>query len=565
MESKTLLNFANESDFSTALDYFGGEEYLKNNFPNMLQMVYSTKELHGQTDELTLEYDSENNNEDNNAGYEDSYEIIELLEVQPQSASANSKVSASSKCSSVYTKSAMSLTESRPFLHISSEITDPKSGKVFYAYAVHDKEKNYLDTIQHVSGNLLNYSDNVDIQVKSDFMTVKNVNGKFVCDAGVITRTRDINILNMASDIKNIKVLAPVPKNAGDTFIKVVYQKRSDKNAAYTFNKATKKDNAVTVYYPFSIQIELDDAYEFDNEPIKYDQNFYISLASDVIKKENNGGGGEVHFNEAFKRSKIRVAVQNNILTLTLPYDQNTDATYWGTDMVLSGNQASGYFDFHLNTNIYYHIKGTGYHLNTAIVVTSANLNGIGTSPNMRKIQQSSILWGCLGKNTHIMTKQGEKNISELREGDIIITDSGEAVLKQLITGHSEKIIAVGTCEEDAVWLTAEHPISTKRGLISAGNLTVDDLLKTRSGELKEINYLAGIDYNDTVYSLELETSALIDANGYLVGDYKTSPLGENNILELQSEAEPINDELLEELERWSSWKDEQLKKTINV
>lgn len=559
MADKTLLNFASESDFSSVLDYFGGEEHLKNNFPNMLQMVYATRELHEQAGGISLESESEDYNEGLNTGYEDSYDIIELPEVQTQS------LAAEQKCSAVYTRSSMSLTENRSFLHLSSEITDPKTGKVFYAYAVHDKDKSYLETTQRVTGNLLNYSDNVDIQVKSEFMTVKNVNGKNVCDTGVINRTRDINILNMTNDIKDIKVIAPVPKNDKDSIIKVVYKDRYDKDAAYTFKKATKNGNAVTVYYPFSIQIELDDAYEFDTTPIKYDKDFYISLASDVIKKENNGGGGEVHFNEAFKRSKIQVMVQGNILTLTLPYESDSDKTYWGTDMVLTGNQASGYFDFHLNANIYYHIKNIEYHLSTTIVVTSLNLNGIGTSPNMRKIQQSSICWGCLGKNTRIMTKQGEKNISELCEGDIIITDSGEAALKQLITGHSEKIIAVGTCENDSVWLTAEHPISTQRGLICAGNLTANDCLKTKSGELKEINYLVGMDYNDAVYSLELEHSALIVANGYLTGDYKTAPLGENSAINLQNEAEPIDEELLEELERWSEWKDEQLRKKVNI
>lgn len=251
MADKTLLNFANESDFSSVVDYLSGEEHLKNNFPNMLQMVYATRELHEQAGWISLESDSEDYNEDLNTGYEDSYDIIELPEVQAQS------LAAVQKCSAVYTRSSMSLTENRSFLHLSSEITDPKTGKVFYSYAVHDKDKSYLETTQRVTGDLLNYSNNVDIQVKSEFMTVKNVNGKNICDAGVINRTRDINILNMTDDIKDIKVFAPVPKNAKDSIIKVVYKDRYDKDAAYKFKKATKRGNTVNVYYPFSIQIGL--------------------------------------------------------------------------------------------------------------------------------------------------------------------------------------------------------------------------------------------------------------------------------------------------------------------
>lgn len=565
MENKTHLNFADEKDYLTVLDYFGGEEHLKNNFPNILQMVYATKELHEQSNTLSLESSIENDS-DENTGYEDSYEIIELPETMTKSQSQSSfSNNATKKCTSIYTRSSMSLVDERAFLHMSYEISDPKAGKVFYANAIHDKNKNYLEATQRVSGNLLNYSDNVDIQVKSEYMTVKNVNGKNVLDTDVTNRTMDISLLNMGNDIKEINVSDPVPKNKSDSFIKIVYKNRSDKDAKYTFKKAQKKDNAVTVYFPFSIQVKLDDDFEFDNVPIEYNENFYITLASDVIKKDNNGGGGEVHFNEVYKRNKIKVTPQGNILTLTLPYDSDTDKTYWGTDMTLSGKQASGYFDFYLNAKIKYHYKGSSIPLSTAIIVTSVDLPGINTSPNMCKVLKSSIAWGCLGKNTRILTKHGEKIISELCEGDIIITDAGESALKQLITGKSEKIIAVGTCEEDAVWLTHEHPISTQRGLISAGSLNVNDRLKTKSGEIKEIGYLAGIDYNDTVYSLELEHSALVEANGYLVGDYMTAPLGEDNTAELQNESEPIDNELLEELERWSLWKGEQLKKTVNV
>ncbi|MDE7284070.1 MAG: hypothetical protein K2N85_10895 [Lachnospiraceae bacterium] len=103
MENKTHLNFADEKDYLTVLDYFGGEEHLKNNFPNILQMVHATK-----------------------------------------------------KCTSIYTRSSMSLVDERAFLHMSYEISDPKAGKVFYANAIHDKNKNYLEATQRVSGNLLN-------------------------------------------------------------------------------------------------------------------------------------------------------------------------------------------------------------------------------------------------------------------------------------------------------------------------------------------------------------------------------------------------------------------------
>lgn len=561
MSNKTLLNFADENDFSKALNYFGGEDYLKENFPHILQMVYDTKELHGQEDEYSLECESENTAEEINAGYEDSYTLTELPQMKTEAAA-----SADRKCTSIYTRSAMSLVNSRQFLHMSSEISDVKTGKIFHAYAVHDKNKSFMEYVHPVSGSLLNYSKNVDLQVKSEFMTVKNVNGKNICETNVVNRTMDINIQDMTSDVKNVQVLSPQPKNAKDSFIKIVYKDRTDKNAAYTFKKATKNGKAVTVYFPFSIRVELDDDYEFDKNPIAYDKNFNISLCSNVVKDDNGGGGGEVHFNEAYKKSKIHVTAQGNILTIDFPYNSDDNTTYWGTDMTLTGDQASGYFDFHFNVHIYYHLKyNPNESLHTGIVVTSKDLPNIETSPNMKKILQSSILWGCLGKHTRIMTEQGEKNISDLQTGDMIMTDQGAVALKQLVTGHSDKMIAVGTCEENAVWLTKEHPIATEKGLLCAGDLTVGNLLKTKNGELKEITYLAGIDYDDTVYSLELEKSALIEANGYWVGDYQTGPDAEDYNAELQTESEPIDDTLLEELERWSCWKNEQLQKKINV
>ena len=337
-----------------------------------------------------------------------------------------------------------------------------------------------------------------------------------------------------------------------------MYNGRKDSEAVYNFSKAKDRTESgvryVQVYYPFSIEVTLDKTFEFDPiNPVSFNYNLLISIASSVID------GGEVHFNSA-KWSKIKTTVNGNKLTFDFPYSSGTEDNYWYVEMPLTAKQADGYFDFHLNFSINFGLKGSGnYDLKTSVIISSEDLP---ESPNLKKIKQSRILWGCLGKDTVIRTENGYKNISEIEVGEKIFSDKGFLALTNIVTGTEDKIVAVGVAEDKTLLITENHPIATNRGMVRAIDLTISDKIMVEDGTFQYIYYLEVKDYNDKVYSLELEEAALISADGLMVGDYLTpvpdAPLEEEIM-------EPLEPELIEELKKWSNLRNEQLQKEINV
>ena len=536
MQKNEMLNYANNDHFQIVLERFGGESYLKEKFPRILKMLYDTREWHKTIARA---------NDDQNVGYIDTYRVVELpLEKED------------AVVSSVYASSEMSLVDKMSFLYMSSTLNDPKHQKVFGGYAIYDNNKNKMKKELTVDSTLLNYCKEPSVQTKTSFMAVTKVNGKSVCAATPQEKNLNIDLNEVSSVVKSITVNDPKPKKETDTFIRVVFNGRTDNEAAYNFKNATDEyignKRYVKVFYPFSIEIQLVDGFVFKTDnPVNFDSSFNLSLASNVVE------GGEVHFSTA-QIGKINTKVNGNTLTLDFSYSPNSDDNYWGVEMPLTNEQAEGYFDFHLNFCINFSYSGLG-DLSTDIVVSSEDLP---QSENFKKIKQSKILWGCLGKDTLIRTECGLKKISEIKAGEKIFTENGFVKLKNMVTGTEEKIIAVGLSEDNILLITKRHPIATERGIIYAEDLSISDRLKLEDGSYKDIYYFEVIDYNDKVYSPELEESHLISAEGIMVGDYLT-PI--DAVDEPEKIPEPLEQELLDELIRWTEIQNEKIQKEVNV
>ena len=542
MINGTLMDYANDEHFNSVLDRYGGENYLKKNFPHILQMIYDTRELH-----KSKEYEERNNEQ---VGYVDTFRITELP-MQELNQIENKIQSA------IYANSFMTMVKPHPFLMLVSDISDPKHGKIFGGYAVYNNEGiNKFGNNQLVDSSYLNYSKEPSVETKTNFQVIDNVEGKDVVYVD-IDKVCDMDISNLNKIVKNITVNAPRPKTDSATYIRVVYNGRTDNDAAYNFIKAKDsyigKTRYVNVYYPFSIHVEFDELYEINTtEPVSFDSTFNLSIASDVIE------GGEVHFNTAYIKN-ISTEIEGNILKFNFPYSNDTQNNYWGVDMPLTAKQAEGYFDFHLNFTVNFRLKGTQKYKKTAIIVTSEQLPD---SDNLRRIKQSRILWGCLGKDTLIRTENGYKKIYDISKGDKIFTDKGYIRLKNMVVGIEEKIVAVGVSEEKTLFITKNHPIKTDRGIIRAIDLAATDKLMVEDGTFKDIFYLEVKEYNDKVYCPELEEYALISANGIMVGDYLT-PVKKDD--ETDVEPHPLNPELVEELKKWVFLKNKQLQKEVSV
>ncbi len=89
-------NYASDEHFLSAIQSFGGEEYLAEHFPRILRLLYDTREWHKVTENETAE----------TGGYTDTYRITEV----------STTLKFGDKKVSVYAHSLMSMKESYPFL-----------------------------------------------------------------------------------------------------------------------------------------------------------------------------------------------------------------------------------------------------------------------------------------------------------------------------------------------------------------------------------------------------------------------------------------------------------------
>lgn len=449
---------------------------------------------------------------------------------------------------------------------MSGEVYDPVNQKVFDAYAVSDTNGHWLKKEARIDKSVLAYARSVKVNSKVEYLVVSQVNGKAVILPEPSNESKEIEITltDLKSDIKEIKV-TDSPEASVKSHIRVVYN-RSDKEAQYSFTKAktSKSDRKyVEVYFPFSVKITLADGYLFDKtNPVRLDKNqFSMSLYSDVIYTGDKGKYGEIQFNTSrMEELQYKLVDNDQSLIFELPYSPDTTDNYWGADMPLTASQKQGDFDFRMNFGINYKYQGISENLHTQIVVTSTDdyLN----SDNCKKVSKVHITWGCLGKDSYVLTEDGKKKISAIQIGDRIKTDKGVLPVVNMITGHEEYMVKAGIEGDAPLLLSEKHPVKTDRGIIAAGNLTPGDKLMGNDGNFHNIIYLDNVEYNDAVYSIEFETNTLFYANGISVGDYLTTPDIKNVSKPV---AEPLDPKLLAELEAWTREKNELMAARINV
>lgn len=78
----------------------------------------------------------------------------------------------------------------------------------------------------------------------------------------------------------------------------------------------------------------------------------------------------------------------------------------------------------------------------------------------------------CFIAGTKIQTLEGEKNIEDIRKGDLVLTRQGfKKVLKSLVTGEREVITRLG------ITGTPEHPFITTKGIKAFKDLTISDTI----------------------------------------------------------------------------------------
>ena len=103
----------------------------------------------------------------------------------------------------------------------------------------------------------------------------------------------------------------------------------------------------------------------------------------------------------------------------------------------------------------------------------------------------------CFLKNTKVMTRSGEKNIQDIKVGELVKTPKGyQKVLKTFQRDYKGLFVGIRVGNKKVV-MTANHPVWTKRGWIRADSLRIGDFLQTVKNKLIQVNGIVHFKFFD--------------------------------------------------------------------
>jgi hypothetical protein len=205
----------------------------------------------------------------------------------------------------------------------------------------------------------------------------------------------------------------------------------------------------------------------------------------------------------------------------------NADKNYnWNIaipDSVRFGNRA-----YKFNLAINFKVKNAaGQEIDQEVFVASPD-DGV---PNDKSKRQSAVdspgtlyilpvklNWGCVSKYETVLLSSGEeKSVCDIKAGDIIKTPDGTAAVTLAVPGNEEQIAKIKAGGK-TIRVTFDHPLLTDNGFFDPKNLKAGDKLVSADGGLLSIENIESEDYNDLVYSIELENGEQFFCSGFVSG-----------------------------------------------
>ncbi len=130
-------------------------------------------------------------------------------------------------------------------------------------------------------------------------------------------------------------------------------------------------------------------------------------------------------------------------------------------------------------------------------------------------------VFACFTAGTKVAVKDGHKNIEDIRQGDYVWAyneATGQSDLKPVVTIMEKDIDATIalTLGNEVIETTAEHPFYTQSGWKDAADLTLEDQIKTKSGNWQRIEATNFLYTKKKVYNFEVA-----DWHTYFVGTWE--------------------------------------------
>lgn len=190
----------------------------------------------------------------------------------------------------------------------------------------------------------------------------------------------------------------------------------------------------------------------------------------------------------------------------------------WRNDLSLKDLSVSGVFDFYAQLVLNVILVGTETPIPIPITIGS----NVEQDNTHCKVKQVFLQWGCLGESTRILMGDGRiKKICEIKVGETVNTGKSHACVKGVYAGIEKEIVHIITERGKHLMATAGHPVLTERGWKRTNELNAADKVATANETFERLTGLYVANYNDKVYSLELESEdRQLIAEEIIVGDF---------------------------------------------
>lgn len=285
----------------------------------------------------------------------------------------------------------------------------------------------------------------------------------------------------------------------------------------------SKETKVINYHQGFAGRIILtnDWVFEYDNWPAS---GIHIS-----VKLTDEEIGGEIQYNGIDNIKKLFKLKCSNVLEWNFKVSETETYENWKTELLAKHVTNDAKLAFWASIPISIKPKGSDPdaipNTTTVTIKSTYPFEDPSKYPSSKQIWYIWIWWGCLGKDTFITLYNGSiVPISEIKSGDIVETESGSSEVISVYKGYEKEVIYLETDAEESLFVSSDHPIMTKRGLIRAEDLNAGDRVKTLNGFIG-LKSLYRRDYCDDVYGLQFAENALLYCNGILTGDFGTQQM----------------------------------------
>lgn len=513
-------DYSNPVHFQHVVDSLGGEEFLKEKYPLVYEMVCNTREYHTRLKSEGRAVSS------TTPGYKNSAKIRYVN---------------FDRATKLATASSIHRTGINPSLAVISRVVDLSNNQNLDGFAIVDNNVATIEGYVEQPARTLISSQDRKFHVMSDFNTMTyddmgtriNESESHVSDV--------IKVKGVSTIVKSVSVTHPeATKNPLRKNTVIVYDRQGIVNQDYDY------------YFPLvsagnniKMQLRFEGSATFDS-----DVRVIAPTAENVRLELEHPSFGTVVFNNY---AGIVFKAEGNKLSWVFPED-------WKAQLFKKTFVSGIDFDIYCEMKVQVAF-GNDAPLPTLVPITISSKNVDHVDPSYKRIRKINIYWGCMGKDTQIKMADGSlKAVSAIQPGESIMSAYGEVVkVTDVMTGKEAQMIKVKVRTGDSILLTDEHPILTERGMMMAKHLCVGDVL-ILEGEKAFLSEAYKIEYNDTVYSLVLEKpEAYIIGNGFIIGDFESQQKAIAETTRIETVKMKL-DEYQEEMVKFYAELDEQLR-----